>query len=112
MIPDTKGKDANYELRVANAILRSTHPFHIMRVLSHFIEYATHEIPGQRSEVVEKAILQKDFKPTMVAGKGGSGSGKRAKIPGIESIILYVKNNIKTNWPAFEQKIQDDKQIL
>jgi len=104
----TKGKDIDYEQRVARAITRSTHPFHIDRVMYYFVDYAKKEITGERSPVIEKAILEKDFKPTMVAGKGGRGSGSRTRIPGIDGIIFYVKNNIKSNWPEFEQKIQND----
>lgn len=103
-----KGKDEDYERRVARAITRSTHPFNLMRVLGSFSNYALGEIKGQRVPEVEKAILEKDFKPTMVAGKGGRGSGSRAKIPGIEDIITYVIHNIQGHWPEFEKKIQDD----
>ena len=108
VIPTTHGRDLDYENRVARAITKSIHPFHLMRVMEAFTKYAVGEIPGQRSHVIEKAILDKDYKPTQVAGKGGKGSGSRVKIPGIDDIISYVKNNIRGNWPEFEKKIEND----
>jgi len=104
---NTRGKDQDYENRVARSILRTDRYSHLERVMSNWRSYCQNEIPGQRSPVVEKAIVDKDYTESKRAGQG-SGAGKRIKIAGLESIIEYVKNNVRGNWPEFEKKIEND----
>ncbi len=109
-IKNTRGKDQDYENRVAKSILNTNDVSHLIRILGNFNQYALSEIPGQRSPVVEKAILSKDWSEACKGryNRAGGGYGKRNRWPGWESIINYAKHNIKGPWPEFEKKVENN----
>lgn len=112
----TSGQDLDYEKRLAASLLKTTNHEFFSRMLRGFAQYAESELgPGHRSEIVEKALLHKNFADiqqnfgyTAKGSKGKKIREKRAGINGLEYIARYVMNNIQGHWPEFEKKLEND----
>ena len=97
----------DYEERVANAIKRSFSHRHLMSVFNIFA-YIFSEVLHRRSEIVEKAILQKNFKNVRHNPSNAPiDLSKYQKWPIIDGVIKYVKEVIGDHWPEFEEKLSD-----
>lgn len=106
--PNTRGKDDDYEYRVARSIEVGNSYHHLEKVMNSLAEYLR-QIPGQRCPMIEKALLDKDYKYVHRARQGSKTAGTRKKIPGMGTIALYVTNNIGGHWIEFEQKLENTK---
>lgn len=111
----TKGRDLDYERRLAASLLKTKNHDFFERMLEGFSKYVVKELRGERSPIVEKAILDKNFADIQqsfgktATGKGGSlVRDKRAGINGLEYIARYVVNTMGKNWPEFEKKLEND----
>ncbi len=107
-----KGRDEDYERRVAQSIMKSDDVSHLIRVLRVFDQYAQIFLKGKRSPTFENAILSKDWTRATQSKAPKAGGppyyGKRWKYPGFDSIINYVKNSIGGHWKEFEEKIKNN----
>jgi len=109
---DAKGRDEDYERRVAQAIMKSNDVSYLIRILCVFDQYAQMFLKGKRSPAFENAIVSKDWTKSIQgkAPKAGGNKyyGKRSKYPGFDSIVSYVKNSIGGHWREFEEKIKNN----
>lgn len=108
----TVGKDLDYETRLARSLLKTKNHENFSKMIEAFAEYAKEELePGERSPIVEKALLEKNFddiKQNFGINSKRGKKDKRALINGLQAIAYYVKHNIRGNWPEFERKLQND----
>lgn len=101
------GRDLDFEKRLAKSITQSNNYIYLLKVDGALHSYIADTLrEGQRVPEIEKAILEKDWKPSQ--RYVGPHHGKHSNIPMINSIAFYAKRVIGHNWPEFEKTIEQD----